>query len=192
MLMVVGLGNPGKQHETDRHNIGFMVVDRLAMQLGAAPWKTQCQAMVTKVGVEGQRHLLVKPQTYVNLSGIAVAALLRFYRVPHEHCLVVSDDLDLPLAAIRQRNQGSDGGHKGLRSIIQESGSRHFKRLRIGIGRPTHKSAVNTFVLGGFGKEGGVIQQAIACATQKTEQFLLGKPFENESVNPDIHPRLMT
>ena len=136
VYLIVGLGNPGREYAKTRHNVGFMAVERLAKRW-RADWKTQkkFQSRVAQVDQDGRRCLLAEPQTYMNLSGEAVGALMNFYRVARERLLVVMDDADLPFGEIRMRAEGSGGGHHGLESIEAHLGTRRYARLRIGIGR---------------------------------------------------------
>jgi PTH1 family peptidyl-tRNA hydrolase len=136
MRLVVGLGNPGRRYRHTRHNIGWEVVDRLAAAHRIAIATDEGWAETGRGTVRGQRVLLARPETYMNASGAAVAYLRRRHRVTPEHLLVVLDDLDLPAGTLRLREQGSHGGHNGLRSIIEELGTSAFPRLRVGIGRP--------------------------------------------------------
>jgi len=190
MRVVVGLGNPGRQYETTRHNLGFRVADRLAQRLGLAKWKQQFEALVARGDAGGQPVAVMKPQTFMNNSGEAVSALLRFYKVPPEDCLVVVDDLDLPLAKIRQRTSGSDGGHRGLRSVIQHAGGPGIKRLRIGIGRPKfegvgdeegNERAVLSHVLSGSPEEEAELDKAVEQAADLALRYLETGAFENWS-----------
>ncbi len=147
MLLIIGLGNPGSRYAQTRHNVGFMVVDELARELGGgfAP-AAKFQAEVAKLpGV-----ILAKPQTSMNLSGTSVARLARFYRIPLANIIVIYDELNLPLGTIRYRASGSSGGHNGIKSIIQHLGDQAFPRLRIGIGRPQGPIPTANFVLGRF------------------------------------------
>src|SRR5687767_5663461 len=138
MKIVVGLGNPGKQYEHTRHNVGWMVLDRLAERAG---WVGHARARDAAATVYGRYNgldlMLVKPTTYMNLSGVAVRKVLARERAPLGDLLVVVDDFALPLGRLRLREQGSAGGHNGLRSIIGEMGSQSFARLRVGIGEPS-------------------------------------------------------
>jgi peptidyl-tRNA hydrolase, PTH1 family len=179
MLLIVGLGNPGREFEGSRHNLGFQVVDRLAGLLRTPAWKRQHDALVARGSHAGRAYLLAKPQTYMNHSGRAVQALLHYYRVAQEDCLVVVDDLDLEPGRIRQRESGSDGGHRGLRSVIESLGSRDFKRIRIGIGRPPEKRSVVSYVLGGGNEE--VLAEAVERSAQMALEFLETGRFENWS-----------
>jgi PTH1 family peptidyl-tRNA hydrolase len=142
VLIIIGLGNPGKKYELTRHNVGFMVIDNLADSAefsGVAVtfrMKEQYQALVNKGTISGDKALLVKPQTYMNRSGQAVAGIMQNLSEPIGGLLVISDDYNLPFGAIRFRRDGSSGGHKGLQSIIEQLGNNKFHRLRIGIGLP--------------------------------------------------------
>ena len=136
MHVAVGLGNPGREYEFTRHNAGFQVIDRLADLLEVTSWENRFDARLVRGSVEGRRFCLVQPQTYMNKSGWAVQSVLHFYKVPLEQLLVIVDDLDLELGKVRLRAKGSDGGHRGLRSIMECMGSREFKRMRLGVGRP--------------------------------------------------------
>lgn len=151
MMLVAGLGNPGPEYVASRHNAGFMVLDRLAAQLGVAVTRRLQRSLVGQAALAGQKLILAKPQTYMNLSGEAVAGLLRWYRLTPAQLLVVSDDLDLPTGQLRLRKTGGHGGHNGLRSIIEQLGCRDFARLRIGIGRPVdYPPEAVDWVLGKF------------------------------------------
>lgn len=136
MKIIVGLGNPGQRYAGTRHNVGFAVVDRLADHLQVSINKNQDKALVTKAWYAGGALLLVKPQTYMNLSGEAVAALAKYYKVSLEDILIIYDDMDLPVGKIRLRYKGGPGSHNGMKSIISLLGSEDFPRLRIGIDRP--------------------------------------------------------
>jgi PTH1 family peptidyl-tRNA hydrolase len=182
MRLIVGLGNPGKEYEGSRHNLGFQVLDRMAARLGAPAWKRQHEALVARGTHQGQAYLLAKPQTYMNNSGRAVQALLHYYRVPLSECLVIVDDLDLPPGRIRQRTEGSDGGHLGLRSIIEMVGSQAFKRVRIGIGRPEGPRSVVSHVLGGPAAE-EELTSSVEEAARLALAYLESGQFENWSTS---------
>jgi PTH1 family peptidyl-tRNA hydrolase len=150
--LVVGLGNPGKDYEWSRHNLGFMLIDKLAGDEGIDVKRRECQSQVGRGAIEGSAVKLVKPQTYMNLSGEAVACLLAKHKLaePGENLIVISDDLALPFGKIRIRARGSAGGHNGLKSIIGAVGTSEFTRLRIGI-QPEHPiSDAKRFVLDSF------------------------------------------
>jgi PTH1 family peptidyl-tRNA hydrolase len=152
LYLVAGLGNPGRQYSENRHNVGFMLVSRLANRLGVAFSRLESKALVTKAIYKDFRLVLAKPQTYMNLSGQAVSALQRFYKVPLENLLVAYDDVDLPLGTIRLRPGGSSGGQKGMGSIIEHLGTQEFPRLRIGIGRPPGRMDAAAYVLQDFSR----------------------------------------
>lgn len=149
-FIIVGLGNPGREFRETRHNIGFMLVNRLAERLGIEFSRMESKSLVTKGDYRGFRLILAKPMTYMNLSGQAVSSLVRFYKVTLENLLVIYDDVDLPLGTLRLRPGGGAGGHKGMQSIIQQLGTPDFPRLRLGIDRPPGKRSAASYVLKDF------------------------------------------
>ncbi|NIS79428.1 MAG: aminoacyl-tRNA hydrolase [Anaerolineales bacterium] len=151
--LIVGLGNPGKKHRMNRHNVGFMLLDMLAAECDLTFSRRKSKALITEWLFEGHKIILAKPQTYMNLSGRSVAPLLRFYRLPARHMLVAYDELDLPAGVIRMRPEGGTGGHRGMRSIIHELGSNAFPRIRIGIGRPPGRMDPADYVLTDFNSD---------------------------------------
>jgi peptidyl-tRNA hydrolase, PTH1 family len=165
MWLIVGLGNPGPKYRGNRHNVGFMVLDALA---GAAAWKDKFKGDWTRVGLGGQDVVLLKPMTYMNLSGESVQSAMTFFKVPVDHVLVVHDELDLAFRDVRVKLGGGAAGHNGLKSIIQHAGA-DFTRVRIGIGRPP-RGATESWVLGDFstdeGTELGDVLQVAALATR--------------------------
>ncbi len=136
--LVVGLGNPGSQYEATRHNVGFRAVDALAKEAGVKIDRAKFQALTAQATVGGVRVLLMKPQTYMNLSGVAVKQAADFYKVPPERVLVLFDDIDLDVGRLRIRRNGSAGGHNGIKSIISSLGSQEFPRIKIGVGAKPH------------------------------------------------------
>ena len=136
--LAVFLGNPGPRYEGTRHNAGFMAGDALAKAKGAAINKVRFRALTATVDVGGEKLMLMKPQTYMNLSGEAVSQAVKFYKIPPEHVIVVSDEVSLPIGKLRVRTKGSAGGHNGLKSIIACLGTEEFPRIRIGVGAPPH------------------------------------------------------
>lgn len=136
--LVVGLGNPGSQYEATRHNVGFRAVDALAKEAGVKIDRAKFQALTAQATVGGIRVLLMKPQTYMNLSGVAVKQAADFYKVPPERVLVLFDDIDLDVGRLRIRAKGSAGGHNGIKSIISSLGSQDFPRIKIGVGAKPH------------------------------------------------------
>ncbi|HEY0367270.1 MAG TPA: aminoacyl-tRNA hydrolase [Pyrinomonadaceae bacterium] len=163
-MLIVGLGNPGKEYESTRHNLGFMLIDRLARDEGISVNRRECSSLVGRGEIEGTRTKLVKPQTFMNLSGPAVACLLAKVEsdAPLRQLVVISDDLALPLGQIRVRERGSAGGHNGLKSIIASIGTNEFIRLRIGI-QPEHPiSDSKRFVLDTFSRsERPIVEETI-------------------------------
>jgi PTH1 family peptidyl-tRNA hydrolase len=151
--LVVGLGNPGMRYRFNRHNAGFLVVDQLAIQYQISIVQTLFDAHIGKGKIASNDVLLAKPQTFMNLSGIAVRKLTDYYRIECEDVIVVHDDLDLPFPTIRLKAGGGLGGHKGLISITDHLGGAEFLRVRLGIGRPEHKSMVEGYVLSPFSDE---------------------------------------
>jgi PTH1 family peptidyl-tRNA hydrolase len=133
--IVVGLGNPGREYATTRHNVGFMVVNRLAKLAGATAVKKRFRSEIVEGMLDGEKFVLVAPQTYMNLSGHAVHEVVNWYHLPIEDLIVVVDDLDLPFGTLRMRARGSAGGHNGLTSIFEQLGTQEISRLKIGIGR---------------------------------------------------------
>ena len=149
-FLIVGLGNPGREYRNNRHNIGFMVLDQLAGKLDTSFSKMKMNALMTTVRYKGCRIILLKPQTFMNLSGKAATSFIRFYKLPLENLLVVYDDVDLPFQTLRMRPDGGDAGQKGVRSIIQELGTKDFPRLRVGVNRPPGRMSVSSYVLLNF------------------------------------------
>ena len=143
MFCLIGLGNPGRKYLQTRHNAGFLVVDRIAEEVNIKLDQKGFQAVYGKGQLNGEQVLLVKPQTFMNLSGDAVGPLIRYYRIPLERVLIIYDDLDLQLGAIRIRLSGSAGGHNGLSSVLKAIGDQAVPRLRVGIGRPAEEKVVN-------------------------------------------------
>jgi len=151
--LLIGLGNPGREYRDNRHNIGFMLIDRLAVRLDARGMKLQSKAIVIGALYEGRKLILAKPQTYMNLSGGAVQGLLHFYKIPPESLIVAHDDLDLPLGTIRIRPGGGAGGQRGMASTIERLGTQDFPRLRLGIGRPPGRMDAAAYVLQNFSRD---------------------------------------
>ena len=173
MKVIVGLGNIGKEYEKTRHNIGFMVVDELAKRWEVTGWQNKWQAEIATCFL-ANKVLLVKPTTYMNLSGNAVRDIVKFYNVKVQDIAFIQDDLDLPCGKIRIRSKGSAGGHNGIRSLIQNLASEDFARFRIGIGHPDNerKKVVN-YVLEPFSKaEQELISEAVAQTAAALELFL--------------------
>ncbi len=152
-FLIAGLGNPGREYRESRHNIGFMVVDRIAGQLNSDFSKVQLKSLISQISYQNERIILVKPQTFMNLSGQAVIPLMNYYKIPQTKLLVIHDDLDIPFSTLRMRPFGGNGGQKGLGSIIEQLGNQNFARLRCGIGHPQGQMDVKDYVLNKFSKE---------------------------------------
>lgn len=164
--LVIGLGNPGSKYEGTRHNVGFEVLDRLARGGTPAPFAAKFEGLLAEAEIEFRRVLLLKPQTFMNLSGRSVRQAVQFYRIDLADVLVVCDDLTLPLGKLRVRRGGSDGGQKGLRDIAQQLGTEEYSRLRVGIGDRGPIDAAD-FVLTRFRPaERPLIDDALILATQ--------------------------
>lgn len=172
LSLIAGLGNPGIEYAGTRHNIGFMLVERLAARWRAA-WKLERKfnARLARLEQAGQKIILCQPQTFMNASGEAVGALARFYQLPAERMLIVADDADLPLGQIRLRAKGSSGGHHGLESIERQLATREYPRLRLGIGRRADDDRqITDYVLGRFAAgERKMAEEALARASQQAE-----------------------
>ena len=172
--LVVGLGNPGAKYENTRHNVGFMTADALADRNGEPIRRVKYHALTSEAVIGGQSVLLMKPTTFMNLSGQAVSEAARFYKIPADHVLIVSDDVDLPLGKLRIRKSGSAGGHNGLKHIIQLLGTDQFPRLKIGVGGKPHPDYnMADWVLGQFqGEDKKTIDDAVARAADAVECLL--------------------
>lgn len=152
--LIVGLGNPGLQYEKTRHNAGFMVIDALAEKYGVGFPKRKYDALIGECKIGDNRIMLVKPQTFMNLSGKAVTAICSFYKIPYDKVIVMFDDVSLDVGKIRVRRKGSDGGHNGIKDIIQLSGTSDIPRIKIGVGKkPNAEYDLKDWVLGKFSKE---------------------------------------
>jgi PTH1 family peptidyl-tRNA hydrolase len=176
VFLIVGLGNPGAEYAKTRHNAGFLLVEKLAVQ-----WKTdwanerKFKARVAKTEIGGKRILLCQPQTFMNLSGESVGELMKFYQLPLTQVIVAVDDADLPFGEIRLRPGGSSGGHHGLESIEQHVASREFARLRIGIGRHDSARQIANYVLGKFDpSENGLLEKVLERAAGQVDCWLSG------------------
>ncbi|MDD6160594.1 MAG: aminoacyl-tRNA hydrolase [Oscillospiraceae bacterium] len=172
--LVVGLGNPGEKYEQTRHNVGFMTVDELADRGNFPVQRLKFHALTNTVVIGGQGVLIMKPNTFMNLSGEAVGEAARFYKLPAERVLVISDDVDLPVGKLRIRKSGSAGGHNGLKSIIQHLGSDRFPRLKIGVGGKPHPDYdMADWVLGKFqGEDKKAMDAAVKRAADAVECLL--------------------
>ena len=172
MKIVVGLGNPGNQYKDTRHNIGFLVVDELARRWNTPSWKRRYDAEVSEHRAIGP-VLLVKPQTFMNLSGNSVREAAKFYKTPSTDIVVIHDDLDLPAGRLRIRERGGSGGHRGIESMLSKLGADDFVRVRFGVGRPPEGWESADYVLGRFAPdEQALIKEAIDKAADAVEAIL--------------------
>ncbi|MGF1577786.1 MAG: aminoacyl-tRNA hydrolase [Gemmataceae bacterium] len=165
MHLVVGLGNPGKRYERTRHNVGFEVIDRLAENPNAEPFREKFQAQLAELQDDAEKIILVKPQTFMNLSGQCVREIVDFYKLDLANLLIIADDINLPLGKLRFRPKGSHGGQNGLRDIQNRLGTNEYQRLRIGVGAPNDDAVDH--VLGKFRpSEKDAIEDALFAAVQ--------------------------
>ncbi|MEZ6055851.1 MAG: aminoacyl-tRNA hydrolase [Planctomycetaceae bacterium] len=172
MKLVVGLGNPGREYERTRHNLGFDVLEELARRFFAPAAKLKHDASLTEVQIGREKVLLAAPQTFMNLSGRSVRQIVDFYKIPLSDILLICDDLALPTAKLRLRGSGTAGGQKGLQNTIDQLGSNQFARLRIGIDRPRPGFDTSDYVLGRFNKpDREKIETAIQLAADAVEQW---------------------
>ncbi|MCB2135290.1 MAG: aminoacyl-tRNA hydrolase [Rhodobacteraceae bacterium] len=151
MKLFVGLGNPGQKYAANRHNIGFMALDRIAADHGFAPWRAKFQGVISEGRLGGQRVVLLKPETFMNLSGQSVVAAMQFFKVEPDDITVFHDELDLAPGKVRLKEGGGHAGHNGLRSLHSHIGD-GYRRVRLGIGHPGHKDRVSPYVLSDFAK----------------------------------------
>jgi PTH1 family peptidyl-tRNA hydrolase len=191
MHLIVGLGNPGAEYARTRHNAGFMLVERLAEQWKSG-WANERKfvSRIAKAEHGGGKVLLCEPQTFMNLSGEAVGALVKYYQLPLEKILIVVDDADLPLGEIRLRPGGGSGGHHGLESVAQHLGSTEYARLRIGIGRKDEARQITGHVLGKFAaEENAVLEKVLERASGQIECWLsAGLPKAMSQFNGAVSP----
>ena len=181
--LLVGLGNPGSKYESTRHNMGFLTVDLLAEQAGVKLNKVKFKSAYNIIPFAGAKCLVMKPQTYMNLSGEAVGEAARFFKVPADHVLVISDDVSLPVGKLRVRRGGSAGGHNGLKNIIQHLGSDQFPRIKVGVGEKPHPDYdMADWVLGKFqGEDRRTMDGAVKRAADAVECFLREGPDKTMS-----------
>ena len=179
--LLVGLGNPGDKYFETKHNVGFMLIDQLAKQQNLSFTHDKIfQADIASFFFNGEKIYLVKPTTFMNLSGLAVRALLAYYNIPIENFIVIYDDLDMEVGKIRFRQKGSAGGHNGIKSIIAETGTQEFDRIKIGIGRPQKGMTVVNHVLGRFNEDDyATIQLTLDKVEAALNHYLKTNDFED-------------
>ncbi len=181
MYIIAGLGNPGKEYEKTRHNAGFGVIDVLAADAGISAFGKEHRALVGKGTIAGEKCLLVKPQTYMNLSGESIREIMDYYRVEEENLIVISDDVAQPVGQIRVRPKGSAGGHNGLKNIIQHLGNDNFVRVRVGVGAPVsgggsdgeaHQKMISHVLGRVTGEDGRLLEEATERAAEAVRCIL--------------------
>lgn len=176
MFCLIGLGNPGAQYLQTRHNAGFLVIDRIADAVNVKLNKTGFHSIYGKGILKNEPLVLVKPQTFMNHSGEAVAAVVNYYRIPLNQLLIIHDEMDLPLGTIRIRLSGSAGGHNGLKSVLAALGSQNVPRLRIGIGHPENETDID-YVLSSFsGRQLAEFMESIDKSAQAAISFIIDGP----------------
>ncbi|MED0962829.1 aminoacyl-tRNA hydrolase [Bacillus paramycoides] len=177
MKLIVGLGNPGREYELTRHNIGFMAIDELAKRWNISLNEQKFKGLFGAGFVNGEKIILLKPLTYMNLSGESIRPLMDYYKIDVEDFIVMYDDLDIPVGKLRLRMKGSAGGHNGVKSTISHLGTQEFQRIRMGIDRPKNGMKVVDYVLGRFtSEEISGVNQSIEKAADACEEWL-NKPF---------------
>ncbi|MBB3114106.1 PTH1 family peptidyl-tRNA hydrolase [Paenibacillus phyllosphaerae] len=178
MKWIVGLGNPGTTYAGTRHNVGFMAVDLFAKRHNISVTQSKCKALVGEGNVGGEKVVLIKPMTYMNLSGESVRGYMDYYKASLEDLIVVYDDLDTEVGRIRLRYQGSAGGHNGIKSIIAHTGTQTFNRVRMGISRPQPGRNIADYVLDNFPKSEADKLASMIEETCDALEFALANPFE--------------
>ncbi|MCD7777382.1 MAG: aminoacyl-tRNA hydrolase [Clostridiales bacterium] len=175
MYIIVGLGNPGREYKYTRHNTGFEVIDKLAYDYNININKSRFNGICGEGIIEGEKVMLLKPMTYMNLSGNCVAQAVNFYKLPLDKLIVCCDDINLPVGSVRIRRQGSDGGQKGLRNIIERLGSENFTRVRVGVGEKPLRMDLKDWVLSHFmSEEGEDIIKGITDSGDSVKMILKG------------------
>ncbi len=178
MKLIVGLGNPGKQYEHTRHNVGFMVIDKLAKELSIPLDRQKFNGLYGMGHISGEKVILLKPLTYMNLSGECIRPLMDYYDIDNDEIVVIYDDLDLPVGKIRLRTKGSAGGHNGIKSMILHLATQEFNRIRIGIDRPKNGMKITDYVLGRFTEEEQAdLIDTINRSANACEKWVASSPF---------------
>ncbi len=179
MFLLVGLGNPGTKYAGNRHNIGFMAVDEIVRRHGFSPWRKKFQSEMSEGTLAGEKVLVLKPQTYMNESGLSIVQAAKFYKILPNHILVLHDELDLPAGKMRVKVGGGHAGHNGLRSMDSHLNAQDYWRVRLGIGHPGDKEKVHGHVLSDFGKnERQWVDPLVKSIADHIELLLNGKDNE--------------
>ncbi|MDO4383672.1 MAG: aminoacyl-tRNA hydrolase [Eubacteriales bacterium] len=177
MYIIAGLGNPGQKYENTRHNMGFKAIDHLAEKLGIEVNRAKFKGLIGEGRIGTEKVILLKPQTFMNLSGQSVREIMNFYKIPEENLIVIYDDFDLPIGSIRVRKSGGPGTHNGMKSVVSELGSRKFPRIRIGIGNSDGSTI--QFVIGKVGSDEQKILDETAAAAAAAAEDVVRIGIEN-------------
>lgn len=177
MYIIAGLGNPGSKYENTRHNMGFKAIDAMASEFGIDVNRAKFKGLIGEGRIGSEKVILLKPQTYMNLSGQSVREIMNFYKIPEESLIVIYDDFDLPIGSIRVRKSGGPGTHNGMKSVVQELGSRKFPRVRVGIG--SSDGSTIQFVIGKVGKDEQQILNEAAGAAASAAADIIRIGIEN-------------
>lgn len=188
MYIIVGLGNPGKKYENTRHNMGFLTVDLLAENHDIKINKIKFKALVGEGKIAGQKVVLVKPQTYMNLSGESVRQVVDFYKIDSQNLIVIYDDIDIPTGSIRVRRKGSSGTHNGMRNILYQIQTEDFPRIRVGIGSGKKENLIN-YVTGGFTKEEKTLLEDAVTSAAAAAACIVEKGIEKAMNEYNIKPK---
>jgi peptidyl-tRNA hydrolase, PTH1 family len=184
--LIVGLGNPGDEYAKNRHNIGFMAVDAIADLYGFSTFRRKYKGLMVEGKIDGRRVILLKPETFMNLSGTSVSELAAFYKIPCERMVVIHDELDLPPGKLRVKMGGGAAGHNGLKSLDQHLPNVNYKRIRMGIGHPGDRDLVSGYVLSDFAKSGrdmiadqcGLVAKHIGLVLDNQDELFMTKVAE--------------
>ena len=177
MYIIAGLGNPGSKYENTRHNMGFKAIDAMASEFGIDVNRAKFKGLIGEGRIGSEKVILLKPQTYMNLSGQSVRGIMNFYKIPEDNLIVIYDDFDLPIGSIRVRKSGGPGTHNGMKSVVQELGSRKFPRVRVGIG--SSDGSTIQFVIGKVGKDEQQILNEAAEAAASAAADIIRIGIEN-------------
>ncbi len=188
MYIIVGLGNPGKKYENTRHNMGFLTVDLLAENHDIKINKIKFKALVGEGKIAGQKVVLVKPQTYMNLSGESVRQVVDFYKIDSQNLIVIYDDIDIPTGSVRVRKKGSSGTHNGMRNILYQIQTEDFPRIRVGIGSGKKENLIN-YVTGGFTKEEKTLLEDAVTSAAAAASCIVEKGIEKAMNEYNIKPK---
>ena len=181
MKIIVGLGNPGRVYQKTRHNIGFWVIDKIIQKFNKDVTRVKTRKYIAEIfelRFDGEKIVLVKPLTFMNLSGQAVKPIVDWYKIDIKNLIVIYDDMDLPLGTVRFREKGSSGGHKGMRSIIQHLGTEEFKRIRLGIDHPSDNDVIDYVLTGFTSKENQIIQDNLNIVSDAIEDWVKGTDYK--------------